>query len=43
MAKQRIEVPETITVHCTDNGQDVEMDYISQHNGVVRMSLQLQQ
>ena len=40
MAKQRIEVPETITVHCTDNGQDVEMEYISQYNGVVRMSLQ---
>jgi hypothetical protein len=40
MANKRIEVPETIWVNCTDNGQDVEMEYISQHNGAVKMSLQ---
>jgi len=38
--EKKVEVPETIMVHCTDNGQDVEVNYISQHNGIIRTDLQ---
>jgi hypothetical protein len=38
--KFNIEEDEKIVVHCTDNGQDVEVEYISQHNGMIRTSLQ---
>lgn len=38
--EDKIEVPEKITVHCTDNDQDVEVTYVSQHNGMIRTDLQ---
>jgi hypothetical protein len=38
--EKKVEVPETIMVHCTDNEQDVEVNYISQHNGIIRTDLQ---
>jgi hypothetical protein len=37
---KRVEVPDTIMVTCTDNGQDVEVEYISQYNNIIRTSLQ---
>lgn len=36
----KVEMPDTIMVHCTDNDQEVEVTYISQHNGMIRTSLQ---
>ena len=38
--EKKVEVPETIVVHCTDNDQDVEVEYVSQHNGIIRTDLQ---
>lgn len=38
--KYNIEEDEKIVVHCTDNGQDVEVTYVSQHNGIIRTDLQ---
>ena len=36
----KVEIPDTIVVHCTDNDQDVEVEYISQYNDIIRTSLQ---
>jgi hypothetical protein len=38
--KYNIEEDEKIVVHCTDNDQDVEVTYVSQHNGIIRTDLQ---
>ena len=34
------EIPELIEVHCTDNDQTVEVQYISHHNNMIRTDLQ---
>ena len=34
------DIPELITVHCTDNDQDVEVQYLSHHNNTINTSLQ---
>ena len=39
-SKKTIELPEKLIAVCTDNEQEVEMDYISQHNDMIRTSLQ---
>ena len=39
-SKNTIELPDKLIAVCTDNDQEVEMDYISQHNDMIRTSLQ---
>ena len=39
-SKKTIELPEKLIAVCTDNDKEVEMDYISQHNDMIRTSLQ---
>ena len=40
MVRWQIEIAEKLIAVCTDNEQEVEMDYISQHNDMIRTSLQ---
>jgi hypothetical protein len=39
-SKKSIELPDKLIAVCTDNDKEVEMDYVSQHNDMIRTSLQ---